>query len=265
MVNIYRLDDPRLNGVDRLYVVGDIHGRLDLLLELEQRIGDDMAGDPESSGAICYLGDYVDRGPASFGVVEYLASRADLDVPRIFLKGNHEDRLLAFLEAPERNGPSWMRFGGREALTSYGVSVPEDEAEVDWPGIRTAFRQALPDRHARFYRQLRAGLLWRGHLMVHAGVHPERPLDDQDEHDLMWVREPFLSAAKDYGVRVVHGHTVRAEVEYFAHRIGIDTGAYESGKLSALRIGPDGSRQLHTGGADPEHAPAPVEGLPTMP
>lgn len=207
----------------RIYAVGDIHGRLDLLLSIEAQIREDLKARPTEAPLVCYLGDYVDRGPTSAGVIEYLATGARDDLMRIFLKGNHEDRLLAFLRDPVTHGPKLLSFGGREALASYGLPQDLMEAE-DWHALRSAFASALPEAHVAFLNSLSLAFRWRDFLFVHAGVNPERPLNDQDAHDLMWIREPFLSSDGDYGMRVVHGHVIETVPVVRGNRIGLDTG-----------------------------------------
>jgi len=219
----------------RIYAVGDVHGRLDLLLRLEAEIRIDLEARPTDAPLVCYLGDYVDRGPASAGVIDHLASTACDGLHRIFLKGNHEDRMLAFLDDPVANGSSWMKFGGREALASYGLPQALIEAE-NWQALRDALATALPPAHLSFLSALELALRWSGYLFVHAGVDPARPLTDQDPHDLMWIREPFLSSNRDFGLRIVHGHVIEPEPVFRANRIGLDTGAYKSGILTCAAL-----------------------------
>ena len=219
----------------RIYAVGDVHGRLDLLLRLQAAIRADLDARPTAAPLVCYLGDYVDRGPASAGVIDHLAAPSQDGLRRICLKGNHEDRMLAFLDEPERNGPGWMKFGGREALASYGVRQALVDAG-DWARLRDALAAALPPGHLAFLRSLHLALRWGGYLFVHAGLDPARSLADQDPHDLMWIREPFLSSGRDWGVRVVHGHVIEPEPVFRPNRIGLDTGAYKSGVLTCAAL-----------------------------
>lgn len=244
MINLAALaTDP---SASRIYAIGDIHGRLDLLLRIEEQIEADLAARPTASPLVCYLGDYIDRGPASAGVVEHLLgmSRRD-DLRRVFLKGNHEDRMLAFLDAPAANGPRWTAFGGREALASYGLAESELDAD-DWEAIRDRLAEALPASHLAFLRSLELALRWRGYLFVHAGLDPARSLEAQDPHDLMWIREPFLSSDRDWGVRIVHGHVIEAEPVLRPNRIGLDTGAYKSGVLTCAALEDGDLRILQT-------------------
>lgn len=232
----------------RIYAVGDIHGCLDLLIRLEAAIRDDLSARPTDKPLICYLGDYIDRGPASAGVIQHLVVNGRDPQRRVFLKGNHEDRMLAFMEAPAANGPRWMQFGGVEALASYGISDAEIHGE-NWEAIRDHLAAALPAEHLAFLGSLELAFRWGDYLFVHAGLHPERRLTDQEPHDLMWIREPFLSADRDWGMRVVHGHTITSEPVVRANRIGLDTGAYQSGILTCAAIDSDDVRILQAGRA----------------
>jgi serine/threonine protein phosphatase 1 len=219
----------------RVYAIGDIHGRLDLTVRLETVIRADLDRRPTDEPLICYLGDYVDRGPASAGVVDHLAAAGEDGVRRVFLKGNHEDRMLAFLDEPCANGPGWMKFGGREALASYGLSETEIDRQ-DWLAIHERLTAALPEAHLDFLQNLELALRWGDYLFVHAGLNPARDLADQDPHDIMWIREPFLSSDRDWGWRIVHGHVIAPEPVFRANRIGLDTGAYRSGVLTCAAI-----------------------------
>ncbi len=237
---------------DAIYAVGDVHGRLDLLEEIEQMIVADIASSGGSKPVICYLGDYVDRGPHSAGVIDRLTSHTQDGMERIYLKGNHEDRMLAFLENPHECGPAWAKFGGREALESYGVHLP-DAGQEDWGRIYDEFRALLPERHLRFLNQLRLAARWRDFLFVHAGLSPLADLAQQPARDLIWIRDAFINSSRDWGVRVIHGHVIVEEVAFRPNRIGIDTGAYKSGVLTCLVVAPDKLRILQTA---PESRPA---------
>lgn len=225
-----------------VYAVGDVHGRLDLLDKMEAAIAADIAVTEPAKPLICYLGDYVDRGPHSAQVLDRLCMAGDDGVSRVFLKGNHEDRMIDFLASPEKNGPAWMKFGGREALESYGLIVPEIIDGTDWVELRDNLDAALPISHRAFLAGLDTSFRWDKYLMVHAGVNPERTASAQLVHDLMWIREPFLSSECDWGFTVVHGHVIVDEPVFRANRIGIDTGAYQSGCLTCLVITQSGTR-----------------------
>jgi serine/threonine protein phosphatase 1 len=251
MIDIRLIPSPEASDATCVYAVGDVHGRLDLLLQLERLIAEDLAG-RGGRPVVCYLGDYIDRGPSSAEVIEHLR-RLPADAPRrVFLKGNHEDMMLHFLEDPAVHGPKWFKWGARELVLSYGVEPPDDPATADWAALRDALAASLPPSHLQFLRSLRLGFAWRGWLFVHAGLHPDNPAEAQVERDLMWIREPFLSSARDFGLRIVHGHTVVDEVVVAANRIGLDTGAYRSDRLTALIAEADGRFSLlQTGQAGP--------------
>ncbi|MFT8245498.1 metallophosphoesterase [Roseomonas sp. BN140053] len=219
---------------EQVYAVGDVHGRLDLLAALEGRILADARRRRLLRWAVCYLGDYVDRGPDSRGVLDRLC-RNPLGLPaQVFLAGNHEDSMQAFLDG-QTDGISWMQFGGIATLASYGLAFP-DTACPDTATLRNRLRARMPPRHRAFLSSLRACFRWNGFLLVHAGVMPDRPLKAQRRRDLTTIREPFLSAPPG-GVLVVHGHTVQAEPVLRPGRLGIDTGAYLSGRLTAALLG----------------------------
>jgi serine/threonine protein phosphatase 1 len=219
-------------GDSRIYAVGDIHGRLDLLLRLEEKIQADAARSRAARRVIVYLGDYVDRGPDSQGVVEHLAKTTLPGFERVALKGNHEDLMLKFL-AGEPVARIWFMNGGMQTLRSYGVTGLVE----DLPAIaRAALARAVPDHHREFLGGLALNHVEGDYLFVHAGIRPGLPLARQAEADLLWIREEFLDCAADHGKVVVHGHTITAKPERLANRIGIDTGAFMTGRLTALAL-----------------------------
>ncbi|MDF0490107.1 metallophosphoesterase family protein [Sphingomonas sp. H39-1-10] len=244
MIDVTLLPSPETTNADLVYAIGDVHGRLDLLDKMERAVAADIQAVKPSKPVICYLGDYIDRGPHSGQVIDRLSSPFEDDVSRVFLRGNHEDRMIDFLEAPRENGPGWMKYGGMDAFESYGLSVPEIHDDDDWLTLRDRLLEVLPASHQEFLQGLRLGLVWRDYLFVHAGVDPARPLSMQAPHDLMWIREPFLSSDQDWGMRVVHGHVIVDEPVFRANRIGIDTGAYKSGRLTCLAIDELGTRVI---------------------
>jgi serine/threonine protein phosphatase 1 len=246
MIDVTNLRDQEAQDATAIYAVGDIHGRLDLLEKMEAIIAGDIAEHQPLRPLICYLGDYIDRGPQSAQVIDRLCRPFEDGVPRIFLKGNHEDRMIDFLSEPMRNGSSWMKFGGREALESYGLDVPGEIDEADWLYLRDNLLNALPAEHHRFLKALSLGVMWRNYLLVHAGLDPERSPYAQSAHDLMWMREPFLSSEREWGFTVVHGHVIVDEPIFRNNRIGIDTGAYQSERLTCLVITADATRLLQT-------------------
>jgi serine/threonine protein phosphatase 1 len=184
---------------------------------------------------IIYLGDYVDRGPDSRGVLDLVVRHRFDRVEAVHLLGNHEQSLLGFLEKPE-TGASWMYYGGDATLASYGIAVDPMAPRTKelLTGFAQALKQAMPAEHLAFLQSLALSYENGDYLFVHAGIDPKRPLDKQDKQDLIWIRDGFTGSAKFHGKVVVHGHTIAAEPVIRPNRIGIDTGAYVSGKLTCL-------------------------------
>lgn len=237
---------PRAPEGTRVYAVGDIHGRADLLRRLHALIRDDAAGAEGARLVVVYVGDYVDRGPDSFGVVEMLLD-APLDgFERHHLKGNHEDFLVHFLETGE-GGEVWMMNGARQTLESYGVEFSDIAYGAGgMAAARDKFRDFMPERHLAFFRGLELSHREGDYLFVHAGIRPGVPLDAQKPFDLMWIRDAFLDSQDDHGCVVVHGHTIEHAPQVMANRIGIDTGAFHSGRLTALVVEGETRRFLAT-------------------
>ena len=229
-----------------VYAVGDVHGSLRELLELESRIEADAAG-VAGSKLIVMLGDYVDRGPASAGVIDHLMAAPPAGFERICLTGNHEAMLLDFLAAPRMDSP-WLRYGGRECLRSYGIELAELERRRG-AAVQQYLQACLPTDHLQWLTQLPVSLQIGSTLFVHAGIRPGTPLSEQQEEDLIWIREPFLSAEHLGDVRVVHGHTPGEQPVITPQRICLDTAAYATGRLTAARITPDGCRIISSKGA----------------
>jgi serine/threonine protein phosphatase 1 len=216
----------------RLYVVGDIHGRADLLSELLMRIDDDLKARPISSSIQVFLGDYIDRGPNSRQVIDLLIERRrQCDV--LFLKGNHEDCALRFLSDPTVL-PTWQSIGGVNTLLSYGVVPTRGDDPESQHKVCAALRQAMPDSHRHFIGGLALSFTCGDFFFVHAGVRPGIPLQQQSQRDLLWIRDDFLLHEQDFGVVVVHGHTSTYEPDIRSNRINIDTGAYATGRLTCL-------------------------------
>ncbi len=223
---------------DRLvYAIGDVHGRLDLFGRLVDAIRDDIrASAPDAMPTLIFLGDYVDRGPHSRQVVEALIRlTAVRGCEVVALRGNHEEMLLAFLHNPELGG-AWTEFGGNETLLSYGLRPPVWEREADWEALRDSFVAALPPSHFKFLNELPLSVDVGDYMFVHAGVRPGVPLDRQSKDDMLWIRQDFLEPRQRLEKVIVHGHTPEAEVQLDGRRIGLDTGAYATGRLSAIRL-----------------------------
>lgn len=229
--------------------MGDVHGRLDLLLNLEAQIAADMATFPGPAHChVVMLGDYVDRGAESRGVIEHLTTQTAHHFERTLLIGNHDWWLRRFLDD---DGPAlpWLASGGEAVLRSYGVlgQFPANDP-VAVETLRRQLTRRVPVAHRRFLHRLLLHHRIGDYLFVHAGIRPGLALEQQDPHDLMFIREPFLSDRRDHGFVVVHGHTVVETPEVRTNRIGIDTGAYWTGVLTALVIDGDGIRFLSTAG-----------------
>lgn len=217
----------------RIYAVGDIHGRLDLLDELLSRIDADIAARPTRRPIYVFLGDYIDRGTSSRGTIDRLIDHSQTR-ECVFLKGNHE--LIALKCLSDRSlFDQWMRLGGVETLMSYGVVAPPPGGKPIVE-LQAAFHHALPQAHLRFFRDLQPSFACGDFFFAHAGVRPGVELSRQIENDLLWIRDEFLSSDEDFGKIVIHGHTPTLEVEVEPNRINIDTGAFATGRLTCLVI-----------------------------
>jgi serine/threonine protein phosphatase 1 len=226
---------PRGKAGARAYAVGDIHGRLDLLDALLRRVEEDIAARPPRKTYIVFLGDLVDRGPDSAGVVERLRTWRPRHGKPVFLGGNHEEVLLRILGGDASILPDWLKFGGAECARSYGIDVDALRRMEDDEAI-AAIRAGVPRAHREFLEHFADTFAFGDYLFVHAGIRPGLAIEDQDPRDLRWIRDPFLSDAKEHGFIVVHGHTIVPEVDERPNRIAIDTGAYHSGVLTALGV-----------------------------
>ena len=236
---------PSLPDRQRIYAIGDIHGRDDLLARLLDAIEADASTWPAAQSRLVFLGDYIDRGPDSHGVVKRLLTGLPANMPADFLMGNHE-RLMLDAWADERCLPLWTGNGGLATQKSYlAAYLGADPADGD-PRITEGL---VPPRHWMFFETLKLLVSYGDYLFVHAGLRPGRPIVDQDPQDLLWIREPFLSHAGDLGHVVVHGHTPVKEPDFRPHRIGIDTGAVFTGRLTALVLEGTEQRVLTTRGA----------------
>jgi serine/threonine protein phosphatase 1 len=228
----------RLPDGERVYAIGDIHGRLDLLTKIAKAIEDDDAARGEADTTIILLGDLIDRGPDSAAVVEMAREWSRRRKVRI-LAGNHEEMfLLGFYKLNAFK--NFLRMGGVETILSYEVDRDRFRA-ADLEEAQQMMIEAVPVEDREFLHGFEDMIRIGDYLFVHAGIDPEVPLDEQASHDCRWIREPFLSHKEDFGCMVVHGHTVTGEAVLRHNRIGIDTGAFVSGKLTA--IGLEGSER----------------------
>jgi len=235
---------PRVPNGIRVYAIGDIHGRADLLDQMFKRIDSDFAQAPVSHHIEVFLGDYVDRGPASRQVLELLIARTHQiggNHQTIFLKGNHEALLVDFMTHPSTLD-DWQHLGGLETLMSYGLApFINKRMHAD---LAIAFDEALPPSHRKFLDDLKLSFVCGDYFFVHAGVRPGVALERQRQEDMLWIRQDFLFCEEDFGKIVVHGHTPVSQPEIHSNRINIDTGAYATGRLSCLVLEADKIRIL---------------------
>lgn len=230
----------------RAYAVGDIHGRLDLVDDLLGRIEDDILERPVETAVLVFLGDLIDRGPDSAGVVERLRTLDHFPARTLFLLGNHEEVLLRALAGEPDIGHDWLGFGGDACVESYGLSASLLQT-MDERRMAEALAAAIPPAHVEFLKTFGDTFQFGDYLFVHAGIRPGVPLDQQSPADLRWIRRPFLTDGKDHGCMVIHGHTISDGVDIRPNRIGIDTGAYRTGVLTAIAIEGTEQRFLATG------------------
>jgi serine/threonine protein phosphatase 1 len=229
-----RAGRPSLPTGLRIYAVGDIHGRVDLLGKLLARIDTDIALRPTLRPVYVFLGDYIDRGSSSRETIDRLIEHGETH-ESIFLKGNHELMAIKCLTDPNLFD-GWMRSGGPETLKSYGVAFKGLANARQIVELQAAFHMALPQAHFRFFRCLKSSFACGDFFFAHAGVKPNVDLSQQKERDLLWIREEFLSSTDDFGKIIVHGHTPTSEIEVRPNRINIDTGAFATGRLTCLVI-----------------------------
>jgi serine/threonine protein phosphatase 1 len=229
---------------DRVYVIGDIHGRLDLLDRIVEEIRCDVERYPHREGLAVTLGDYVDRGPDSRGVLDRLA-RNPFAMRYVALKGNHEALFESFLNDPSV-GAHWRRLGGLETVHSYGVSVAPLMIGQGFDAASDALRDRIPLAHMTFLSSLKLSMSVGEHFLCHAGVRPGIPLEQQSAEDLLWIRDEFLTSKLNFGKIVVHGHTPVEWPEVLPNRINIDTGAFATGRLTCLVLEGGSSRFLST-------------------
>lgn len=228
----------RIPDGQRVFAIGDIHGRLDLFEALMSAIEaeDEKRGPADTT--IILLGDLIDRGPASLGVLslarQWQSERRAANKAMHILMGNHEEMLLDSLERLEvlRH---FVQHGGRETILSFGVDE-KTYAAASWEELHALVNQVVSDEWVNFIKSFEKSILIGDYAFVHAGIRPGIPLNEQSVSDLRWIREPFLSSEQSHGCTVVHGHTIIPAPEFRRNRIGIDTGAYQSGQLTAILL-----------------------------
>lgn len=245
---------PRVPDDIVVYAIGDVHGRLDCLDDLLGQIDADPARGGRRA-VLVFLGDLIDRGPESRGVVERVMAMCAASEDVHCLCGNHEELLLTAAEGARQALGVFARAGGRETLLSYGVSEEIYERE-DLKGVQRLIADHVPAAHLDFLRRLPDQLVVGDYVFVHAGIRPGIPLDAQKSSDMRWIRSPFLEHSGRYDRFVVHGHTVTGGPDVRSNRIGIDTGAYRSGRLTALVLDGEAQRYLSTALSEGSYAAA---------
>lgn len=227
--------EPSVPPGYRVYAIGDIHGRLDLLDDALARIEADNDARGQARNILVFLGDLIDRGPSSAQVIERARTYRRPGLKTVFISGNHEEVLLRLLRGESQFLQDWLRFGGAECARSYGISStalkrtdPDRAVEV--------LRHKIPKEDQEFLASFVDTFRIGSYLFVHAGVRPGVPLPEQKQSDLRWIRQPFLDNDDDHGFIVVHGHTIADRVDVRGNRIGLDTGAYRTGVLTAMGL-----------------------------
>ncbi len=231
----------------RLYAIGDIHGRSDLLEELHQKILKDASNASNLFNHIIYLGDYIDRGPCSQQVINLLLHDIPKGFTPTYLLGNHEAMLLDFLETTS-SGQNWLCNGGDATLVSYQIDQRILSHAIDYANLQSALKNNLPAAHISFFNSLELSYDCGDYFFCHAGVKPSLPLDTQSKDDLLWIRDEFLYCSTQLEKIIVHGHSISDKVAFYPHRIGVDTGAWFSDRLSALVLEGSEQRVISTGG-----------------
>jgi len=219
---------------ERIYAIGDVHGRRDCLDDLLIRIGEDDRARGTAKTTLVMLGDLVDRGPDSCGVIERLLQLSQVR-PCVLLMGNHEEVFIDAWEGDEGAARLFHRIGGRETLLSYGVPAADYDS-ADFARMIELLATHVPVEHIAFLRSFRDTYRSGDYLFVHAGIRPGTPFEEQRPTDMRWIRDKFLDDPRDHGAVVVHGHSITPAVDEKPNRIGIDTGAYASGRLTALGL-----------------------------
>ncbi|NBX73652.1 MAG: serine/threonine protein phosphatase [Alphaproteobacteria bacterium] len=227
-------------GDAAVYAVGDVHGRHDLLNVLLKKIADHAGAGPQRPWQLVFLGDYIDRGFESRQVIDACLKNMPPLFQVVFLRGNHEESMMKFLEGDDDVGANWLHFGGRETLYSYGVELRlQPQTPHEWHELRLQFAEKVPADHIKFLQQTQLMHCVADYAFVHAGIKPGVPLSAQQPRDLMWIRGEFLRATQPHEKIIVHGHTIAREPEILPNRIGIDTGAFATGRLTCLYLHQD--------------------------
>lgn len=225
---VYKIPDGHV-----VYAIGDVHGRLDLLKSLHEKIRVDAQERDFFRKVIVYLGDYIDRGSDSRGVIDYLSENPMEDeFVCVYLKGNHEKAMVDFLEGDFEETELWLTHGGQACLMSYGLTA--SHVNLSYKELNRVVSPCVPEGHKEFLKGLKT-FCWVGqeYLFVHAGIHPEKPFEEQTEKDFTSIRSEFLKFSGEFPFRVVFGHNIHDNPLVMKDRLGVDTGAYATGKLTA--------------------------------
>ena len=230
---------------ERVYAIGDIHGCADLLDQLLAKIDLDDRARGTARTTLIFLGDLVDRGPESAAVIDRLIALKRARPTARFIMGNHEEIFLGALDGDAKAMRLFCRIGGRETVLSYGIT-PAAYERCDYGELGAVLESVVPDDHRAFLAAFEDMIEIGDYAFVHAGIRPDRALADQRVADLRWIRDPFLDHARPLEKIVVHGHTIADDIEIGPHRIGVDTGAYSTGVLSAVGLEGNESWRLQT-------------------
>lgn len=229
------------------YVIGDIHGCFDELIALLKLVEADIAIQTDGPKYIVFLGDLMDRGPQSKQVIDYLIDYKLDGVEVIFLMGNHEEFFLDVLLGPSSKLLSWFDFGGRECSRSYGVANL-GEVHTNPDAVLARLQSKVPRSHIDFINGFKDSFQLGPYLCVHAGIKPQVPIEDQTSQDMRWIRSEFMRYKKPHPLVIVHGHTIVERVDILSNRIAVDTGVYNTGRLSAVRLNRNGEHIIETPG-----------------
>jgi len=232
-----RLGEAKTPPDTRLYAIGDVHGCDAMLAAAHDAIAADLATRPVANYRIIHIGDYIDRGPQSAGVIERLAQLVANDGHVVCLRGNHDAMMLDFLDDPVGGGPLWLMNGGEATIRSYGINIRNwHGSHRDLADLGGQLAAALPAHHRAFLEGLAYSIRFGDFYFCHAGIRPGVALDAQSHEDLIWIRDEFLWDGRDFGVVVVHGHTPAPRPEVRLNRINVDTGAVYGGPLTVLAL-----------------------------
>lgn len=231
---------------ERIYAIGDIHGSLLQLETLVKRIEEDGAQHPEAKRKLVFLGDYIDRGPFAKGVIEFVMHGLPASMTVFFLRGNHEDMILRFLKGDMVAGEGWLQYGGVATLLSYGIAPPASVTPETMEDLRKRMQEHMPAEHLKFFSDAKLYLILGDYCFVHAGIRPRVAIDAQAKDDFLWIRKEFLVSQADHGKMIIHGHNISLEPDVRPNRIGIDTGAYATGRLTCLVLHEDKREVIHT-------------------